>query len=129
MMIITLVTCMGLIGLILALVGLYGLIAYSVARRTREIGIRIAVGADRSQVLKMVIRQGLTLAVTGVAIGSIATIGVTRLIATGLAGLGKLSPATYVGVPILLLAVTLLACYFPARRASQVDPITALRYE
>jgi predicted permease len=129
MMIITLVTCMGLIGLILALVGLYGLIAYSVARRTREIGIRIAVGADRSQVLKMVIRQGLTLAVTGVAIGSIATIGVTRLIATGLVGLGKLSPATYVGVPILLLAVTLLACYFPARRASQVDPITALRYE
>ena len=129
MMIITLVTCMGLIGLILALVGLYGLIAYSVSRRTREIGIRIAVGADRSQVLKMVIRQGLTLAVTGVVIGGIATIGVARLIAVGLVGMGKLSPATYITVPVLLLAVTLAACYVPARRASRVDPITALRYE
>jgi putative ABC transport system permease protein len=129
MMIITLVTCMGLIGLILALVGLYGLIAYSVSRRTREIGIRIAVGADRSQVLKMVIRQGFMLAITGVAIGGVATFGVARLIAVGLVGLGKLSPVTFIAVPALLLGVTLVACYIPARRASQVDPITALRYE
>jgi len=129
MMIITLVTCMGLVGLVLALVGLYGLIAYSVSRRTREIGIRIAVGADRSHVLKMVIRQGLILAISGVAIGSVATFGVARLIATGLIGLGKLSPGTFIEVPALLLSVTLVACYIPARRASQVDPITALRYE
>jgi predicted permease len=129
MMIITLVTCMGLVGLVLALVGLYGLIAYSVSRRTREIGIRIAVGAEQSHVLKMVIRQGLILAVTGVAIGSVATFGVARLIATGLIGLGKLSPTTFIVVPALLLGVTLVACYIPARRASQVDPITALRYE
>jgi predicted permease len=129
MMIITLVTCMGLVGLILALVGLYGLIAYSVSRRTREIGIRIAVGADRSQVLQMVIRQGLTLAVTGVFIGGIATFGVARLIAVGLVGLGKLSPATFIAVPTLLLGVTLLACYIPARRASRIDPLSALRYE
>src|SRR5262249_40784876 len=129
MMIITLVTCMGLVGLVLALVGLYGLIAYSVSRRTREIGIRIAVGADRSHGLKMVIRQGLILAISGVAIGSVATFGVARLIATGLIGLGKLSPATFIVVPTLLLSVTLVACYIPARRASQVDPITALRYE
>ena len=129
MMIITLVTCMGLVGLVLALVGLYGLIAYSVSRRTREIGIRIAVGAERSHVLKMVIRQGLILAITGVAIGSVATCGVARLIATGLIGLGKLSPTTFIVVPALLLGVTLVACYIPARRASQVDPITALRYE
>jgi predicted permease len=129
MMIIKLVTTMGLVGLILALVGLYGLIAYSVSRRTREIGIRIAIGAERSQVLKMVIRQGLILALTGVAIGGVATIGVARLIATGLVGLGKLSPATFIAVPALLLAVTLFACYIPARRASLVDPITALRYE
>jgi hypothetical protein len=95
MMVITLVTCMGLIGLVLALVGLYGLMAYSVGRRTREIGIRMAVGADRNQVLKMVIRQGLILAVTGVAIGSAATFGLARLIAAGLIGLGKLSPATF----------------------------------
>jgi predicted permease len=129
MMIITLVTTMGLIGLVLALIGLYGLIAYSVSRRTREIGIRIAVGADRAQVLKMVIRQGLTLALTGVGVGSLATIGVAKLIATGLVGLGKLSPTTFIAVPMLLVAVTLVACYIPARRASQVDPITALRYE
>ena len=129
MMIITLVTTMGLVGLILALIGLYGLITYSVSRRTREIGIRIAVGADRRQVLKMVIRQGLTLALTGVAIGSVATFGVARLIAVGLVGLGKVSPATFIAVPAVLLGVTLVACYIPARRASRVDPITALRYE
>jgi predicted permease len=129
MMIITLVTTMGLIGLVLALVGLYGLIAYSVSRRTREIGIRIAIGAERMQVLKMVIRQGLTLALTGVGIGSLATIGVAKLIATGLVGLGSLSPTTFIAVPALLVAVTLVACYIPARRASLVDPITALRYE
>jgi ABC-type antimicrobial peptide transport system permease subunit len=129
MMIITLVTTMGLIGLVLALIGLYGLIAYSVSRRTREIGIRIAVGAERAQVLKMVIRQGLTLALTGVGVGSLATIGVAKLIATGLVGLGKLSPTTFIAVPMLLVAVTLVACYIPARRASQVDPMVALRYE
>jgi predicted permease len=129
MIIITLVTCMGLIGLILALVGLYGLIAFSVARRTREIGIRIAIGADRRQVLKMVIGQGLALALIGVAIGGVATIGVAKLIATGLVGLGRLSPATYILVPVLLVIVAIAACYVPARRASQVDPITALRYE
>jgi putative ABC transport system permease protein len=129
MMIITLVTTMGLVGLILALVGLYGLIAYSVSRRTREIGIRIAVGADRSQVLKMVIRQGLALALTGVAIGGVATFGAARVIAVGLVGLGNVSPATFIAVPALLLGVTLAACYIPARRASQIDPITALRYE
>ena len=129
MMIIDLVTTMGLIGLMLALVGLYGLISYSVTRRTQEIGIRMAIGANRPSVLRMIIRQGLTLSLIGVAIGSLATIGVARLIAAGLIGLGSVSPITFVVVPLLLIVVALAACYIPARRASLVDPIKALRYE
>jgi predicted permease len=129
LMIIELVTTMGLLGLVLALVGLYGLISYSVSRRTQEIGVRMAIGADRRDVLKMILGQGLTLAILGVATGGVATLGVSRLIAKGLIGLGTLSPAAFVVVPVLLILVTLVACYIPARRASLVDPITALRYE
>jgi predicted permease len=129
LMIIELVTIMGLLALVLALVGLYGLISYSVSRRTQEIGIRMAIGADRRDVLKMVLRQGLTLAILGVVIGGLATLGVAHLITMGVIGLGTVSPATYVVVPVLLILVTLVACYIPARRASLVDPIKALRYE
>jgi predicted permease len=129
MIIIDLVTTMGLIGLVLALVGLYGLISYSVSRRTQEIGIRMAIGANRLSVLRMIIRQGLILSLIGVAIGSVASFGVARLIATGLVGLGRLSPVTFIVVPVLLIIVAVAACYIPARRASLVDPITALRYE
>lgn len=120
---------MGLAGLALALIGLYGLVAYSVTRRTREIGIRIAIGATKSDVLTMVLRQGLGLAGAGVLLGGVASVAVARLLAAALAGLGTPSPATYVIVPVALIGMTFAASYFPARRASRVDPLVALRYE
>jgi ABC-type antimicrobial peptide transport system permease subunit len=100
-----------------------------VARRTREIGIRMAIGAGRSDVLKMVLRQGLTLALAGILVGSIASVAVGRMVTAGLVGLGAPNPATYVIVPIVLIVLTIAASYFPARRASRVDPLRALRYE
>jgi predicted permease len=129
MMIAEMITTLGLLGLTLALIGLYGLIAYSVSRRTQEIGIRMAIGASKQDVLRMIIRQGLTLSILGIAIGGVATFAVVRALAAGLAGLGAMSPATFIGVPILLVLVTLAACYIPARRASMVDPMVALHYE
>jgi predicted permease len=119
----------GLIGLTLALVGLYGLVAYSVARRTREIGLRMAIGADRSDVLKMVLRQGFILSTVGILVGGIASIAVARLLAAGMVGIGTPNPATYTIVPLLLMGFTTAASYIPARRASLVDPLTALRDE
>jgi macrolide transport system ATP-binding/permease protein len=124
-----LITTMGLVGLTLALIGLYGLIAYSVSRRTQEIGIRMAIGADKQNVLRMIIRQGLTLSLLGIALGGVATFAVARILVAGLAGLGSMSPVTFIVVPILLALVTLAACYIPAHRASTVDPMVALRYE
>jgi ABC-type antimicrobial peptide transport system permease subunit len=128
-MIMEIVGTMGLVGLSLALVGLYGLVAYSVARRTHEIGIRMAIGADRADVLTMVLKHGLKLSLLGIVIGGVISLATSRLLAAGLAGLGKPNPATYFAVPVLLLIVTLTACYLPARRASRVDPMKALRYE
>ncbi len=129
LMILQMVASMGLLGLALALIGLYGLIAYSVSRRTQETGIRMALGAHRSQVLAMVLRQGFVLSIIGIGIGLVASIGVRNLLAVGLVGLGSTSPAVLVVVPLALLLVTMAACYLPARRASQVDPIRALRWE
>jgi putative ABC transport system permease protein len=120
---------MGLLGLILALVGLYGLVAYSVTRRTREIGIRMAVGAGRWDVLLMILRQGLALSLAGVVTGGLASLAVGRLLTVGTAGLGAPHSTTYIVVPLMLIALTLLASYFPARRAARVDPLRALRYE
>jgi ABC-type antimicrobial peptide transport system permease subunit len=123
------VATMGLLGLTLALVGMYGLIAYSVSRRTQEIGIRLAIGANKVEVLKMVLRQGLVLVLVGIGAGGAISVVVARMLAIGLAGLGTPNPITYVLVPIALLLITLTACYIPARRASLIDPIRALRYE
>ena len=123
------VATMGLVGLTLALIGLYGLIAYSVSRRTQEIGIRMALGAHRGNVARMVLRQGFVLSMIGIGVGFVFSFAVSRLLATGLAGVGAPSGLTLVFVPIILVAVTMLACYLPARRASLVDPIRALRYE
>ena len=128
-MIMEVVGTMGSVGLALALIGLYGLVAYQVARRTREIGVRMALGASRTDVLKMVLRQGLVLAIAGMGIGGLVSVAVARLLTAGLIGLGTPNPATYVAVPIMLLLVTLASCYVPAYRASKVDPMAALRYE
>jgi len=128
-MIMEIVGTMGMVGLSLALVGLYGLVAYSVARRTHEIGIRMAIGARRADVLKMVLQQGLKLSLLGIVIGGAISVATNRLLAAGLVGLAKPTAATYIAVPVLLLVVTLAACYLPAHRASRVEPMKALRYE
>jgi predicted permease len=127
-MIVQTVGTMGLIGLILAAVGLYGLVAYTASRRTREIGIRMAIGAQRSSVLRMVISQGLRLAVIGIVIGLVLSLGAARALNAIFSGSGTDWPILLLVAPALL-AVTLLAAYIPARRASRVDPTTALRYE
>jgi ABC-type antimicrobial peptide transport system permease subunit len=128
-MIMEIVGTMGMLGLSLALIGLYGLVAYSVARRTREIGVRMAIGARQSDVLRMVLRQGLVLSLGGIAVGGLVSIAVAKVLTAGLIGLGTPNPATYVLVPVILLMVTLLSCYIPARRASRVDPVLALHDE
>jgi putative ABC transport system permease protein len=117
------------VAMILAAIGIYGVIAYSVTQRTREIGIRMALGAQKTQMLGMVLRQSLTLVVIGIAIGFIVALGATRLMATLLYGVGANDLSTYVVVIFLLGAAALLASYVPARRAMKVDPMVALRYE
>jgi predicted permease len=130
-MTIEIVAGMGLTGLLLAVVGLYGLVAYSVSRRTREIGIRIAIGADRGKVVGMVMRQGLTLCAAGVAAGLIGSLFACRALttATWFLTFDRVNPLIFVAIPMLLLAVTAVAALAPARRASRVDPIRALRDE
>jgi putative ABC transport system permease protein len=117
------------VALILAAIGIYGVIAYSVAQRTREIGIRMALGAQRGQMLAMVLRQSLTLVVIGLALGLLVALAATRLMATMLYGVGANDATTYAIVIFLLGAAALLASYIPARRAMKVDPMVALRYE
>jgi predicted permease len=123
------VTFLGLIGLVLAVVGLYGLVAYSVSRRTREIGIRMAVGADRRDVLRMVLKQGLGLSLLGIAIGLVLSLGAANLLSSGIDGVRRAEPLAFLFVPLTLLAVTLAATLLPARRAALVDPIKALHCE
>jgi ABC-type antimicrobial peptide transport system permease subunit len=115
--------------LLLAAIGLYGVVAFTVAQRTREVGVRVALGADVGDVVWMVLGSGMRLAAVGVALGVLGAAAVARLLASLLYGVSSVDPAAYLGAAALLLAVAFFANLVPARRAARVDPMAALRYE
>ncbi|HEX7955823.1 MAG TPA: ADOP family duplicated permease, partial [Pyrinomonadaceae bacterium] len=122
-------TTFGMLALVLATMGLYSVMTYSVSQRTREIGIRMALGAALRDVVRLVVRQGMRMALAGVVLGLAGAFLLTRALARLLVGIGPTDPVTFVGVPLLLFAVALLACYIPARRAARVNPLIALRHD
>ena len=124
-----LLTVFGALAMVLAAVGVYGVLAYSVTQQTREIGIRMAMGAERRDVLGLVVGQGLKLTGAGLALGFLIALGLTRQLSSLLFGVSAYDPLTYGGVTLILVIVAFLACYIPARRATRVDPLIALRYE
>jgi hypothetical protein len=125
----SLAAALGMLGLILAIVGVYGVMSYAVSQRTQEIGVRIALGAQKRDILRMIGRQGLLIVVSGLTVGVLAALAVGRMVSDFLVGVAPSDPITYVGVSILLAAVAGVATYVPTRRATRVDPMVALRYE
>jgi putative ABC transport system permease protein len=119
----------GLVALALAAIGIYGVLSGSVNERRREIGIRLALGAQTSAVLKLVLWQGLKLSAAGIGLGLLGALALTRLLQSLLFGISATDPPTFAAIALLLLSVALLACWLPARRATKVDPMIALRYE
>jgi ABC-type antimicrobial peptide transport system permease subunit len=117
------------LSLVLSVIGIYGVMAYAVSQRTRELGIRMALGASRGDVLRLVVMQGLRLTVLGVVFGLAASLAATRLIASLLYSVSPTDLVTFTVVPLLLAAAALLASYLPALRATRIDPMVALRYE
>jgi ABC-type antimicrobial peptide transport system permease subunit len=124
-----LVTAFGLIALALACIGIYGVISYTVNQRTREIGVRVALGADRLSIFGQILRESLTVAGAGIAIGLLASLALTRYLEALLFEVKPTDPGIYAGVTILMLTVAMVASYFPSRRAAAVDPLVALRDE
>jgi putative ABC transport system permease protein len=117
------------LALVLACIGIYGVIAYLVGQRTHEIGLRMALGANRGDVLRLVLGRGTAVASIGVALGVFAALGLTQFMAHELFGVSAHDPATFAGVAAMLLTVAIVACYIPARRATSVDPMIVLRHE
>ena len=117
------------LALILASVGIYGVMSYSVTQRTQELGVRMALGAQRRDIFSLVLKQGIILALIGVAIGLAGAIGLSKALASVLYGVSATDPVTFISVAVIMLAVALVACFFPARKATKVDPLTAMRYE
>ena len=125
----TLLSLFAGIALVLAIVGIYGVMSYAVTQRTREIGIRMAIGASRTDVFKMILGQGMKLTLLGVGIGLLGAFALTRLMATMLFGVEPTDATTFGSIAVLLITIALLACYLPGRRATKVEPTISLRYE
>jgi len=118
-----------MLALVLGIIGIYGVLSFLVSRRTREVGIRLALGAQRIDILWLVMKEGVRFALIGVSLGLISGLALSRILASELYGVSPADPATFLATAVMMSVITLLACYIPTRRAMRVDPIVALQYE